>query len=191
MKPRNQRGCGSYTLGGVTLMGHAWYVATTKPSAEDLAEKELLKQGFSVFNPRIRRRLPMPRGGHRLVVRPYLPGYILVRFNPNRDRWQSINGTRGVGKLFTCGKTPLHVRPGIVEELMALTTDGYAIDEKLDEVVKRTFKVGDLVKLSSGSFAGFEAEVALSSSDKVCIILEVFGRRTKTVVMNSAVEPVN
>lgn len=173
-------------------MGLAWYAATTKPVAEDLAEKELRQQGFTVFNPRVRLAIRTRRGEHRLVVRPYLPGYILINFNAERDRWRSINGTRGVGKLFTCGEVPLRIRTGVVEQMLELMTDeGYAVDQKLDDVVKQHFKTGDRVKLSSGSFAGFEADVMMTSRDKVLVMLEVFGRRTKTAVPSSSLQRVN
>lgn len=169
-------------------MARAWYVAITKPSGEALAEKELRKQGFQVFNPRVRLAVPMRGGRQRLVVRPYLPGYILICFDTDRDRWQSINGTRGIKRLFTCGDVPLRVQRGVVEGMIKLSPDGYAVDQKLDEIVKRLYKPGDRVKLSSGSFAGFEAEVVLTTADRVLVILEVFGRRTRATVPTASLQ---
>jgi len=173
-------------------MSRAWYASTTKPAAEDLAEKELLRQGFTVFNPHVRLAVRTHRGDHRLVVRPYLPGYILINFNAERDCWRSINWTRGIGKLFTCGEVPLRIRTGVVEQMIErVSEDGYAVDQKLDDVVISYFRTGDRVKLSSGSFVGFEADVVMTSRDKVLVMLEAFGRRTKTTVPVSSLQRVN
>lgn len=165
-------------------MTRGWYVAAVKPSSEDLAEKELVNQGFVVFNPIIRMRRVSRRGKVVVIARPYLPGYILIQFDPDADRWQSINGTRGVQKLFTCGDTPLRIREGIVEEMMRVHDDA----PRLDDVILR-YAAGDRVELTRGSFAGFEALVEMTSTDKVHVILTVFGRPTKTILSNNSLRP--
>lgn len=104
-----------------------------------------------------------------------------------RDRWQSINGTRGVKRLFTQNEVPLRIRRGVVEELAKNCIDGFAVDEKrLDEIV---YTAGDQVRLIKGSLSGFIGTVQYQADEKVRLILGVFGRRIPTTVPTSSVCP--
>jgi len=155
-------------------MPKAWYVAATKYQQERLADIELRKQGFETFAPRIRVRERIGVGGKnerdRYVIRYYFPGYIFVRFDKDRERWQSIHYTRGVSRLFTCGEVPTRIRGGVIERMIAeAVRDDFAIDDKLNEIV---FEAGQAVKITAGPFAGLSGVVKASSHEKISVLLE-------------------
>jgi hypothetical protein len=52
------------------------------------------------------------------VIAPVFPGYIFVSFNSERDRWRSINGKLGVGRLIATQRQPVRVPRGVVEALI-------------------------------------------------------------------------
>ena len=54
----------------------------------------------------------------RNVIAPVFPGYIFVSFNSERDRWRSINGKLGVGRLIATQQQPVRVPRGVVEALI-------------------------------------------------------------------------
>lgn len=159
-------------------MPRNWYAATTRPLQEQRAERELRKQGFFVYSPKVRLRRA---GGY--IVRPYLRGYVLVRFDPVADwRWPSINGTRGVGRLLMTGEVPSRIRRGVVESILSTFGDGFITDDrKFDELILHP---GDRVFV-----VGMSQGVVISSShDKVRLMLEAFGGQVEAVVNKNRVE---
>ena len=78
----------------------------------------------------------------RNVIAPVFPGYIFVSFNSERDRWRSINGKLGVGRLIATQQQPVRVPRGVVEALIT----------GLD--FQRGLMLGQTVRIIAGPFAG-------------------------------------
>lgn len=162
-----------WALWQVPEMPRFWHAATVKPSQERRAQRELEQQNFRTFMPRVRIRRHTSDGRPAYRIMPYLPGYILVRFDRERDAWASINGTRGVGHLIMCGDLPSRMRRGVVEKMIAAMGDDFAVDErKLDEAIIRT---GDEISLG-GAFEG-KTVIVRSAHEKVRFMMEFFGRQ--------------
>src|SRR5687768_14691674 len=88
----------SATDEGAAPIDRVWYVAQLKAGAANIAEENLLRQGFEVFAPKVRR--PMARNRRfREELRLLFPGYLFVRSAPQAACWRSIAGTLGVSKL--------------------------------------------------------------------------------------------
>src|SRR5215831_10830985 len=89
-----------------------WYLAHTRPNNERKAEFHLNAQGFVTFLPQIEKTI---RHARRLatVRRPLFPRYLFVRFDVTQDRWLSVNGTIGVGRLVMQDGRPVAVPIGI------------------------------------------------------------------------------
>lgn len=161
-----------------------WYVASVKSNQEGLAERELTKQRFEAFVPRIREKVG--KSGSR--VRPWLRGYILIKFDARRAPWGRINNTRGCSKLFMCGEQPARIRRGVVEEIKSRCSDGFIVDEcAVEDVVARIYKEGDVVTVSDGPFSGLSGKVRSSSRSKVLVMLDMFGRNTAAELPHSIV----
>lgn len=156
----------------------SWHVATTRPLQQSRADRELRRQGFVTFNPRIRIRVPKPDGTMRYAVKPYLPGYIFVRFDKLHDQWGKVRGTRGVSRLLMCGDDPARVRRGIIERMIKKFGDRFAIDERrLDELIIRT---GDSVEILGEGFVGLRARALESTHSRINFMMEMFGRQVET-----------
>lgn len=156
-------------------MPRRWYVATTRPLQQELADRSLRQLGFHTFNPRVRVRVPKPDGTMRYKIQPYIAGYIFIRFDAVKDDWSTIRGTRGVGFLLARDELPCRIRRGVVECMVAeYSTSGYAVDERrLDEMIIHT---GDSVEILGGAFVGLKPVVLDSPHTKVSFMLEMFGR---------------
>lgn len=127
--------------------GRRWHVIYTLPRMEAAAHAQLERQGFEAFFPRIWETRRHARRTE--TVRAFLfPRYGFVRFDPERDRWRSINGTIGVAGLVMAHDRPQPVPRGIVETMVASTAaDGITVFDY-------GLKEGDPVRLVSGPFSG-------------------------------------
>lgn len=155
-----------------------WHVATTRPLQQSRADRELRQLGFITFNPRVRLREPKPDGSFKYLIKPYLPGYIFIRFDRLHDQWGKIRGTHGVGRLLMCGDDPARVRKGIIERMIKQFGDRFAVDERMfDELIIRT---GDKVEILGEGFVGLRARALESTHSRVNFMMEMFGRQVET-----------
>ena len=95
-----------------------WYVAQVKPGANDLAERNLARQGFHAVMPRL---LKMRRVGARQIqVRtPLFPGYVFIDPQTVAQSWRPINSTLGISRLLTGqGGRPARLPAGFVAALL-------------------------------------------------------------------------
>src|SRR5690606_4437557 len=95
-----------------------WYAAYTQPQAETRAARELRQQGFDAFLP-LCRRLRRHARRTETVLRPLFPRYLFLAMDVERQRWRSVNGTRGVAQLVRQGDRPAPIPSGIIEALRA------------------------------------------------------------------------
>ncbi|WP_306120549.1 MULTISPECIES: transcriptional activator RfaH [unclassified Roseitalea] len=146
-----------------------WYAAATQPRRETYAIGHLERQGFVTFIPRRRVTVRHARRTSTQIL-SFFPGYVFVRFDPNRDRWRSVNGTHGVRSLVMEGEMPLPAPQGLVETLQAMTgEDGFFAPEN-------AFEKGDRVRMLGGPFRDMLAEVdTMSSAGRVRVLLEIMG----------------
>ena len=146
-----------------------WYVAQTLYHREKRAELHLRAQGFRPFFPQFRKTVRHARK-LRQVVAPVFPGYIFVIFDPERDRWHSINGTFGVSRLLTSLKRPLPVPAGVVEALIG------AIDPSGCVVLGADLRPGQAVRVVAGPFAGGLGVLErLDGKGRVRLLLSIMG----------------
>lgn len=142
-----------------------WHVASTKHNQEIKADVCLRRQGFETFFPRVRERT-----GRGYRVRPYLPRYIFVRFDRERDAWGRINSTRGVSRLFTSGDFPSRIRRGVIEAMIESAENGsFVTDDRMREII---FSAGDRVRVRSGPFSGKAGKVvSVHTEDEIVRIM--------------------
>lgn len=158
-------------------MPQHWYVAVVRRSLAGIALRELGRQGFRTFSPNCRRRVPKRGGGVRYSVGPYLPGYVLVKFDAERDRWRSINGTRGIVRLLSCGEVPTRIRRGVVEEMIRRCAgSSLLVDERLDEIVLESVAAGTALHIDGGTFKGHVGRFIENVHDRVRMLVEAFGK---------------
>ncbi len=150
--------------------GERWYVATTLPRKERLAEANLATQNYRSFLP-IHVETQRHARQFRTVLAPVFPRYIFVVLDVSRQRWRSVNGTLGVQRLITDGERPLAVAPGVVETLVQSSDQRGALIYRADDLA-----IGDRVKLVAGPFAGSLGILQrLDGAGRVQVLLELLG----------------
>jgi transcriptional antiterminator RfaH len=120
--------------------------------------------GYAFYFPRVE---PPRRRGSRRAPAPQLlfPGYGFVRIEL---QWSRANGCFGVHRLLANGGTgPVHVPDAIIEALRARERNGFVILP-----AKPSFRAGDAVRVTSGSFSGILGlYVGQSAHERVAILL--------------------
>lgn len=154
-----------------------WYVVASKPRKERFAEINLRQQGFETFWPNIR-SVVRRRGQPAQALEPLFPGYLFVRFNSERDRWQSINGTIGVQRLICAkGGLPTPIPVGAMREIFDRCPQGTW------EVGAPELQPGQQVDLIRGPFIGlcgrFEKMV---SRDRVRVLMSLLDSDVSVVM---------
>jgi transcriptional antiterminator RfaH len=167
-----------------------WHVAVTEWNKELVAERFLRSAGFEPFNPRCSSQ-HMRRGRRVTVVRPYVPGYIFVRFDPAREPWQDINRARGIRRLIcNTPETPTRIRQSVMAELFE-RCDGQVVDAcVLDEIALRHMPEGSRIRIMAGPLMGFEATVQLSTPQRLAALVTIFGRTTPLDLAPQDAEPI-
>ena len=165
-----------------TAMENLWYVAQLKPNGERLAEENLVRQGFDVFAPTLRKTTPR-KDRFRDELRPLFPGYLFVRSPAQAACWRAIGGTLGIRKLVSFGEgRPSAVPAGIIEWLREhfSHTDPVASD----------LRKGDLVRVISGPFCDLLARVeALPGRERIYVLLDVMGKERRVSITRKSLLP--
>lgn len=162
-----------------------WYVAQTLPRKESWAIQHLRHQGFSTFFPRFRQQVRRKTGAQLCLV-PVFPGYVFVAFDPNRDHWSAIRGTRGVRCLVgSKGGLPQSVPRPVMDHLFTRCREEVMINLVSD------LKPGDMVQITSGPLSRRIAEVhSLTERGRVRLLFDLLGCSNSLDVDISCLAPV-
>lgn len=160
-----------------------WYVVHTQPSAEGRAIAHLERQAFTVFCPRYRKVVRHARKTASVLL-PLFPSYLFVCLDLSRDRWRSINGTRGVARLIAHGDVPQPVLPGVVEALRSRAS----ADGAMNWVP--SLRVGQAVRIAEGPFADLVGTLErLGAAGRVSMLLGLFGRSVPVRLDGEVLDP--
>ena len=162
----------------------AWYAVHTRAQAEATALEHLLRQGYDAYLPRYRAQV---RHARRLktVLRPLFPRYLFAGVDRDAARWRPILSTVGVSDLVRAGDEPIALAPEIVETLRRQEEAGAL--ERLAR--RRPPRLGELVRVSAGAFEDMIGRlVDLRDEDRVIVLLDILGRKVRTLIEADAVE---
>lgn len=163
--------------------GDRWYVVHTQPACEERASLHLANQGYTVFYPRFHKTVRHARKTTSKLAALF-PGYLFVRLAPSRDRWRSINGTRGVIRLLTWGDKPQPAPVGVVEDLQTRTDSHGAL------VLMPPLCVGQRVRIAEGPFANLVGTLQrLDGADRVQVLLDILGRSVPATLQGTMLDP--
>ena len=150
-----------------------WRLAQIRPNADRIARRNLMRQGFEVFQP-LERGAVIRRGKFMTQVRPFFSGYAFISHASDAAPWSLVNSTYGVSRLVKFGDRPAIVPEGLVAELMS-ACDEAEIIAALPSVV-----AGCSVEVRSGTFTGFVGEVErLAPDHRALVLLEFLGKQTR------------
>lgn len=154
-----------------------WFVLTAKPAKDELAEKNLLNQGYKVYRP-LAKRLRKRRNKMVEIVESLFPRYLFIHLNKETDNWSPIRSTRGVASFVRFGLYPTPV-PDPIIQLLKAQEEG--LSEKAIDLDR--FKKGESVKITSGSFTGLDAVFkSYDGMERAIVLIELIGKLTKLKV---------
>ena len=166
-------------------MPKEWFILQFKPNSHHHAAKNLGRQGFETF-------LPLndatARKASRFInyAQPLFPGYMFITFDRTDTKWHKINNTYGVSRLVTFNSILKSIPTSFVDNLMKR----YNLSSKLMPLQK--LKKGDQIKVLNGPFANFIATVETYESDqRVWLLMDLMGRKSKIQTQADAVQPSN
>ena len=171
-------------------MAHKWYFVRCQSGREDSIRKQLESRinvaGLQDIVPQIivpfERVTDLKGGKRRVVSRKLYPGYLMVQADiddPEDERSMNarstLRETPGFGDFLGARGEPTALEEGEVSSILARMSDS----EQRPQVSINLHK-GDMVKIKSGAFDGFDGQVDDVNPDKgsVRVIVTIFGRPT-------------
>ena len=163
--------------GAAPRTGQHWYVIRSKPRRERFVRDQLNGQGLEVFYPAVRVHPVNPRSAKE---RAYFPSYLfahldLAAVGVNRLRWLPA----AVG-LLEFGGEPAIVPDLLIEQLKLRV----ASIKSVGGLTFDNLQPGDVVKITSGPFSGYEAifDLRLKGSERVRVLLEMLRRQVSVEI---------
>lgn len=151
-----------------------WYLLTSKPHKDKLAESHLNNQGYNVYRP-LAQRLKVRRNKQETVVESLFPRYIFIELSQLEDNWAPIRSTIGVQGFVRFGELPAPVPLDLINYLRTneATFSAKAID--LDR-----FHTGDKVLIKDGPFQGLVGIFQqYDGEQRALILIEILRKATQ------------
>jgi Transcription antiterminator len=156
-----------------------WFLVLTKSRAEPTARKNLERQGYRVYYPRL--QLPLAAHGpcaERIVA--LFPRYLFVQVRVEEQPLGPVQSTLGVASVVRFGGDPAVVPDHIVQELRR-REDPVTCVHRLSW--RRPLERGSSVRIVAGAFAGLDGIFDHDAgSERVVILLNLLGREAPVQV---------
>lgn len=189
-----------------TLEGK-WYVLHTYSGYEKRVKTnvESRVQSFGLEDKIFQIEVPMEEvekhtdKGKKVITRVRVPGYVLIRMWPDENARRIVRETEGVTGFVGPSKEPAPLSRKEVIDMMAPMIASEALKKAGDKPAaarKRTvevaYKVGDQVTVTDGPFATMAAVVSDvdPTTQKLTVLVSIFGRETPVELGFSQVEPI-
>lgn len=150
-------------------MAERWYVVHSKPRQEAVALEHLEDQGFTVWLPRIARRVRR-KNSWSTVVEPLFARYLFLCVDPHAKDISPIRSTRGVSGLVRSAGEPLEVPLDVIESLRAEVDPETGLHRFSDSAAP-SLKAGDTVRVLEGPFVGLEGIYQKPSGEARALVL--------------------
>lgn len=146
-----------------------WLVAKIKPKCHDLAFRNLERQGFETFMPKIKATTKKENKFINKEV-PVFPGYAFIGVNLQNSYWTKINSTYGVSKLLSFNNKPSEVPFDLIVALKKRFQDN------INPIINEKLKTGDIIKFNTGPFVDLVTKIeSVEAKKRVNVLLEVMG----------------
>jgi transcriptional antiterminator RfaH len=149
-----------------------WYAMRSKPNKEDFLAGQLDSYGIELYYPRLRVKPANPRA--RKIV-PYFPGYLFVHVDLDVINISTLRWMPGASGVVSFDGDPASV-PDLLIDTLQKQVETLNVPSRIS---LQEFKRGDLVKVQSGPFAGYEAifDERLPGRDRVRVLLGYLQKR--------------
>ena len=157
-----------------------WYLLQTKFKQEKKAAQELRQQNISVFLPlhKFEKRI---RGNKVIKEEPLFSRYLFAWLDFENTNWSSVRSTRGISNVVAFGNGPIIVNQVIINGL-----------KKIDLLpIEPYIKIGEKVRIASGSLAGLKAIYQTADgSSRSYILLEFMQQNQYLSIDNQLIEKI-
>ena len=160
-----------------------WYLAYTKPRLEEVAQVNLLQQGFEVYLP-LYKKFKKTEQGSNPHFEPMFPRYLFFRANLGQQSLSTIRSTKGVNNLVRFGFEPARIQ----DELIDLIREMEASRNEVTIAQASSFQVGQSVRLKHNALANLQGLIQGVGSKRIAVLLEILGRPTVVQVEHHQVE---
>ena len=150
-----------------------WLVAQIKPNSHDLASRNLERQGFEAFMPKMSVAIIKD---NKFISKDVLvfPGYGFVGIDSQSSNWTKINSTYGVSKLLGFNNKPYEIPYGFIVALKN------RYEKNVNLIINEKLKSGDTIKFNNGPFANLVTKIeSIDKKKRIYVLLEVMGGRRK------------
>ena len=158
-----------------------WYIVHTYSGYENKVKVNLEKRieytnmGDKIFRIEVPQKtvVQMKGGKKQEKEEKVFPGYVLVEMIMDEDSWYVVRHTSGVTKFVGSVKKPIPVKESEIKRILHRTSSQV-------EKVELDVKPGDKVRIISGPFADFDADIieVYPDKSKLRVNVSIFGRET-------------
>lgn len=155
------------------ILFKSWLVAQIKPNSYNLATRNLERQGFEVFLPKMETTIKIR---NKLIYKKVFvfPGYMFVGFDIQNFNWNKINNTYGVSKVLIFNNKPSEVSHNLILALK------HTYESNMTQISKESLQKGDTIKFINGPFVDFLARIEnMEKKDRIWVLLDFIGGSTK------------
>ena len=150
-----------------------WYLVRTKPNAEATALRNLVRQGYEVYFPRLSQSLPH-RGRWRDRIVPLFPGYLFLGLDEGRQPLAPVRSTTGVACTVRFGSSYALVPDEVIRNLQARAHPETGL-HRLDPPA--LLLPGSRVRILAGPFDGLEGIFQREcGAERAVVLLSVLGQ---------------
>ncbi len=153
-----------------------WYVISTKPHHERIAQLSLEQFGVEIYFPQLKERR-IVRRVRKDVVGPLFPGYLFARFNLE-SHYRAVIHARGVRKIVSFGENP-----AIVDDYLIDSIKG-KLSENSFNMRSSEFTPGQVVRIHDGPLRGLEGifQKGMTGSQRAILLLRAVSFQARLVV---------
>jgi transcriptional antiterminator RfaH len=156
-----------------------WYLVYTKPASEALALKNLARQHYDAYLPRVLQTVRCAGRRHERV-RPLFPRYLFLRLNEGQQALGPVASTVGVAGIVRFGSRYTVVPDRVICDLRARSDPATGL-HRLGSETK--LKPGTAVRIWLGPFDGLEGVFEREAgADRVVVLLKLLGQTAPVCV---------
>lgn len=158
-----------------------WYIVHTYSGYENKVKVNLEKRieymnmGDKIFRIEVpQKTVTQMKGGKKQEREEKIfPGYVLVEMIMDEDSWYVVRHTSGVTKFVGSAKKPIPARDSEIKKIINRSTS-------TQQKIELDVRAGDKVRITSGPFADFVADIieVYPDKSKIRANVSIFGRET-------------
>jgi transcriptional antiterminator RfaH len=149
-----------------------WYLIHTKPAGEREAQRQLQRQDYGTYLPRLLQTVRR-RGQPRVQITPLFPRYLFLNLDEGRQSLAPVHSTFGVASVVRFGARFATVPEAIVRQLREREDP----QTGLHSLEPPRLTPGTPVRVTAGVFAGLEGVFEREEgAERVVVLLSLLGQ---------------